>query len=141
MNLKNFGAAPRKSRSATVPVCRGPGVRPQKHAPGRFVRQTRLFHAEEALHALEVHEVGLVDQDALRAAKRAVALVCVVCDDMSNRRAAPVTQGDHRAGERMSQVLAHLGFDRLPVGIYNAMPEEGVDTLIAFMKKFEKEHQ
>ena len=41
----------------------------------------------------------------------------------------------------MHNLNGHRSIGGMRASIYNAMPEEGVDTLIAFMKKFEKEHQ
>ena len=43
--------------------------------------------------------------------------------------------------ENMHNLNGHCSIGGMRASIYNAMPEEGVDTLIAFMKKFEKEHQ
>ena len=43
--------------------------------------------------------------------------------------------------ENMHNLNGHRSIGGMRASIYNAMPEEGVDTLIAFMKKFEKEHQ
>ena len=41
---------------------------------------------------------------------------------------------------RMHNLGGHRSIGGMRASIYNAMPEEGVDSLIAFMKKFEKEH-
>lgn len=41
---------------------------------------------------------------------------------------------------RLHNLGGHRSIGGMRASIYNAMPEEGVDSLIAFMKKFEKEH-
>lgn len=43
--------------------------------------------------------------------------------------------------ENMHNLNGHRSIGGMRASIYNAMPEEGVDKLIAFMKKFEEEHQ
>jgi phosphoserine aminotransferase len=46
-----------------------------------------------------------------------------------------------QAGKRGLKTLkGHRSVGGMRASIYNAMPEEGIDTLIAFMKEFEKEH-
>jgi phosphoserine aminotransferase len=40
----------------------------------------------------------------------------------------------------MINLKGHRSIGGIRASIYNAMPEEGVDKLIAYMKKFEKEH-
>ena len=41
----------------------------------------------------------------------------------------------------MSNLKGHRAVGGMRASIYNAMPLEGVQTLIAFMKKFEEEHK
>lgn len=40
----------------------------------------------------------------------------------------------------LKTLKGHRSVGGMRASIYNAMPEEGIDTLIAFMKEFEKEH-
>ena len=40
----------------------------------------------------------------------------------------------------MSNLKGHRSVGGMRASIYNAMPEEGVDCLIEFMKKFEAEN-
>ena len=51
---------------------------------------------------------------------------------------------DYVEGKAKKQNLHNLGGHRsiggMRASIYNAMPEEGIDKLIAFMKEFEKAH-
>ena len=42
--------------------------------------------------------------------------------------------------EGMINLKGHRSIGGIRASIYNAMPEEGVDKLIAYMKKFEKQH-
>ena len=50
-----------------------------------------------------------------------------------------VCQGKCRS--RYEQSEGHRAVGGMRASIYNAMPLEGVQTLIAFMKKFEEEHK
>lgn len=43
--------------------------------------------------------------------------------------------------ENMHNLNGHRSIGGMRASIYNAMPEEGVDTLITFMKKFEEENK
>ena len=45
------------------------------------------------------------------------------------------------AAAGMSNLKGHRAVGGMRASIYNAMPLEGVQTLIAFMKKFEEEHK
>ncbi|MEF9967771.1 MAG: 3-phosphoserine/phosphohydroxythreonine transaminase, partial [Longicatena sp.] len=45
------------------------------------------------------------------------------------------------AAAGMSNLKGHRAVGGMRASIYNAMPLEGVETLIAFMKKFEEEHK
>ena len=45
------------------------------------------------------------------------------------------------AAAGMSNLKGHRAVGGMRASIYNAMPLEGVETLIAFMKKFEAEHK
>ena len=41
----------------------------------------------------------------------------------------------------MTNLNGHRSVGGMRASIYNAMPEEGVDKLIDFMKRFEEEHK
>jgi phosphoserine aminotransferase len=43
--------------------------------------------------------------------------------------------------EGMTNLNGHRSVGGMRASIYNAMPEEGVDKLIDFMKRFEEEHK
>ena len=45
-----------------------------------------------------------------------------------------------RASGGLVQLGGHRSIGGMRASIYNAMPEEGVDRLIEFMKKFEEEN-
>ncbi len=100
----------------------------------------------DAMHEIDVRKAeklyGFIDQSSMftcpvrKEDRSLMNVVFVTGDDAMDKEfvAAGKEAGLHNLG-------GHRSIGGMRASIYNAMPEEGVDCLVAFMKKFEEEHK
>ena len=131
----------RREQHVLVVLLLGGGGEFQHHSPGRFEKLFQILHE----HILAVHEVfyhfGFLDQSKLfkgtvEPASRSLMNVPFVTGDKDMD--AKFVKEAKAAG--LVNLKGHRTVGGMRASIYNAMPKEGVEALVAFMKKFEEEN-